>query len=213
MITIKDAELMKPFVVDVFKVTSDKSNQYDLPFYYFGQIVATSFKTKRPETQSILGSKNGYQHLWKEAEAKAGAKSIQFTWLNNKRFYSITSATNANDEILLARLGANDPKFNLRSDPAFIIRKNNTKETIFASIIESHGTYNPVTEKASNAYSVFSAIKVVINTENYTALELVYKSGVNKVLILSNTNASKEAKHILKINDKNYKWSGSYYFK
>jgi len=213
MVTIKDDELSKPYIVDIYKVTSDKTNQYDLPFYYFGQIISTSFKAKRTETQLKLGTKNGYQHLWKEAEGKADAKSIQFTWLDNKRFYSITSATNLNDEILLGRLGASDPKFNLRNDPTFIIRKNNTKETVFASIIESHGTYNPVTEKANNAYSIFSSIKVVANTENYTAIELVYKSGVTKVLVLSNTNASKEAKHTLKINDNNYQWVGAYYFK
>lgn len=213
MVAINDTELSKPFIVDIFKVTSNKANQYDLPFYYFGQIISTSFKTEKPKTQSILGTKNGYQHLWKEAEAKANAESIQFTWLDKKRFYSITSATSAKDEILLARLGANDPEFNLRNDPTFIIRKNNTKKTVFASIIESHGTYNPVTEKASNAYSNFSAIKVIVDSENYTALELTYKSGVKKVLILSNTNALKEAKHQFEINDKNYEWSGSYFFK
>ena len=213
MLLVKDATLDIPYVIDLFKVTSEKPNQYDLPYYYFGQIIATSFKTEAPKSLTPLGTKNGYQHLWKETESKAKADNIQFTWLNNRKFYSITAATSNEDAIILARIGANDPEFNLRRDPSIILRKKNTKATVFASIIESHGDYNPISEKANNAYSSFKSIKVLLDNKKYTALELQLKSGVSKVLILANNNASKEAKHTLKINDKNYEWSGSYYFK
>lgn len=213
MLMIRDSENQKPYIIDVFKVDSDKANKYDLPYYYFGQIVSTSFKTNAQSNLTQLGTKYGYQHLWKESESSVKEESVQFTWLNNKKFYSITSATNGNDKIVLARIGADDPEFNLRRDPALIIRKENTKSTIFASIIESHGDYNPVTEKANNAYSQFQSISVLSNTNDYTAIELKLKSGTTKVFILSNKNASKEAKHTLKINDNNYQWTGAYYFK
>ncbi|MBU2938244.1 heparinase II/III family protein [Lacinutrix sp. C3R15] len=213
MLLVKDAAHDKPFVIDIFKVTAEKANQYDLPYYYFGQIIATSFKTEATKSLTPLGTKNGYQHLWKETESKAKADNIQFTWLNNRKFYSLTSATSNEDAIILARIGANDPEFNLRRDPSIILRKKNTKATVFASIIEPHGNYNPISEKANNAYSSFKSIKVLIDNVKYTALELQLKSGVSKVFILANNNASKEAKHTLKINDKNYEWSGSYYFK
>jgi len=213
MLLIKDAEHKKPYVLDLFKVSSEKENQYDFPYYYFGQIISTSFDYKAEKNLAELSDKNGYQHLWKEAQGKAEADHIQFTWLNNRIFYSITSATSNNDDIILARIGANDPKFNLRRDPAIIISKKNTKSTVFASIIESHGDYDPVAEKANKAYSQFKAIKVVVDNKAYTALELEFKSGVSRVFILSNGNAAKDAKHTLKINGKNYEWSGSYYFK
>jgi len=213
MILVKENELEKPFILDLFSVVSNKENQFDLPYYYFGQVIETSFETKGFKTMSALGSKNGYQHLWKEAQAIANTETIQFTWLNNRRFYSITAATNKKDELILARIGANDPKFNLRNDPALIHRKKNTKESLFASVIESHGTYNPITEKANNAYSLFSGIEVLIHDEKYTAIKLIYKAGHSKIVVVSNNNASKEAKHKLEINDNTYQWTGSYYFK
>jgi len=213
MLMIKEDSLKKPFIVDVFKVTSESENQYDLPFHYLGQIIDTSFETEAPKALNTVGTKNGYQHLWKEAEAKANSESIQLTWLNNKTFYSITSATNADDRVILARLGANDPKFNLRRDPSLIIRKSNVKETVFASVIESHGSYNPVTEKATSAYSEFASVAVLLNSDAYTAIQLEYRSGKTKLLILSNTDASKTGQHSLDLNGSIYQWVGAYYFK
>ena len=43
--------------------------------------------------------------------------------------------------------------------------------------------------------------------------EIKDENGNTKLFITANTDPSKEAKHNLKINDKNYEWSGSYYFK
>ncbi|MFS4484118.1 heparinase II/III family protein [Hyunsoonleella sp. 2307UL5-6] len=213
MVMIKDVEFDKPYVVDVFKITSNRLHQYDLPYYYFGQIISTSFSTEAPQKLSALGTQNGYQHLWKTSESKAELESIQFTWMNNRIFYSITSATNKDDTAILARIGAKDPEFNLRRDPSLILRKNNTKSALFATIIEAHGTYNPVNEKANDAYSKFESIKILQNTDDYTALEFKMKSGITKKLILSNVNASKEAKHKLKLDANTYQWTGAYYFK
>ena len=52
----------------------------------------------------------------------------------------------------LTRLGANDPDFNLRRDPALLLRRR-AENTTFVTAIEPHGTYSPVTESASNARS------------------------------------------------------------
>ncbi|NRR92104.1 alginate lyase family protein [Winogradskyella undariae] len=212
MVMVKDETEAKPYIIDVFKVKSDKENQYDLPYYYFGQIVSTSFKTEAPKSLVPLGAKNGYQHLWKEAENVVESEQIQFTWLNNNLFYSITSATNVKDKAILARSGANDPEFNLRRDPVLILRKENTKSTVFASVIESHGVYNSVVETADNAYSKFNSITVLLDNDNYTVLELKTVLRETKVLILSNLDASKETKHALDVNGKNYQWTGAYYF-
>jgi len=212
-IMIKEAEFTKPFIVDINKVTSNKKNQYDLPFYYFGQIISTSFKYETSKTLSTLGNKNGYQHIWREASGKANQESIQFTWLDNKRFYTITSATTKEDEIILARIGANDPEFNLRKDPSIIIRKKNTQNTVYASVIESHGLYNPVTEKATDAYSNLDSVEVLMDEEKYTAIQINFKNAASKMLILSNIDNSKETKHSVEINNKNYGFSGSYYYK
>ncbi|WP_179352926.1 alginate lyase family protein [Winogradskyella vidalii] len=213
MVMVKGTEFEKPYIIDVFKVNSETENQYDLPYYYFGQIISTSFDYNSEKTLAPLSDKNGYQHLWKEAQGKADASSIQFTWLNEKKFYSLTAATSNEDAIILARIGANDPEFNLRRDPTIILRKNDTKATVFASVIESHGNYDSVAEKANNAYSHFESVKVLLANEAYTAIELKMKTGATKLLILSNNDASKEASHTLDIDDANYQWTGAYYFK
>ncbi|WP_296633675.1 alginate lyase family protein [Polaribacter sp.] len=213
LIMVKDDAIEKPFIVDVFNLQSNKKNQYDLPFHYFGQIIATSFDYTVPKSLSTLGDKFGYNHIWKEGNGTADSESIQFTWLDNRRFYTLTSATDKKDEIILARVGANDPKFNLRKDPSIIIRKNNTQSTTFASVIESHGTYNPVKEVAASAYSNFSKVEVISSDESYTAVKLVFKDGNEKVLILANKDNNKNTEHTYKLENKNVRWTGVYYYK
>lgn len=43
MALINDAHLENPFVLDIMRVTSKSSNQYDLPFYYLGQLCKPIF--------------------------------------------------------------------------------------------------------------------------------------------------------------------------
>ncbi|MFD2917198.1 alginate lyase family protein [Psychroserpens luteus] len=212
MAIIKDKDFEKPYVLDIMKVVSNKDNQYDFPYYFLGQVLSTNFEYKVPETLKALGSKNGYQHLYLEGTAKAKNDNTKFSWLNKGKFYSLTSVTNTNDEILFTRIGANDPEFNLRREAALMLRRKNSKNTLFVSVIEAHGSYSPVSESAVNSNSSIKELKVVLDTEPYTAIQITNVNGNVKLFITANTNASKEAKHKLKINDKNYEWSGSYYF-
>ena len=213
MAIIKGEDFEKPYMLDIMKVTSNKANKYDFPYYFSGQVIQTNFDYTTPKTLATLGDKNGYQHLYVEGTAKTNTKNSKFSWLSNYKFYTLTTVTNTNDELLFTRIGANDPEFNLRRDPALMLRRKNTKNTLFVSIIESHGNYSPVTESAVNSKSSIKELKVLIDTEAYTAIQITNIKGNVKLFITVNTNASKEAKHNLKINDKNYEWSGSYYFK
>ena len=213
MAIIKGEDFEKPYMLDIMKVTSNKANKYDFPYYFSGQVIQTNFDYTTPKTLATLGDKNGYQHLYVEGTAKTNTKNSKFSWLSNYKFYTLTTVTNTNDELLFTRIGANDPEFNLRRDPALMLRRKNTKNTLFVSIIESHGNYSPVTESAVNSKSSIKELKVLIDTEAYTAIQITNIKGNVKLFITANTNASKQAKHNLKINDKNYEWSGSYYFK
>ena len=213
MAIVNDEDFEKPYLLDIMKVTSDKANQFDFPFYYFGQVLQTNFVYNSPELLKPLGNKNGYQHLFIEATAKAKESYSKFSWLNNNKFYTLTTTTNNTDEIFLARIGANDPEFNLRRDPALILRRKNAKNTVFVSLIESHGAYSPVSESAVNSNSSIKELKVLLDTKEYTAIEITTINGKTKLFITANAVALKAAKHTLKINDKNYEWSGSYYFK
>jgi len=212
MAIIKDEDFEKPYMLDIMKVTSATANQYDFPYYYFGQVLQTDFDYKTPELLRPLGNKNGYQHLFLEGTAKANDDSSKFSWFNNNKFYTLTTATSNTDDLLFVRIGANDPKFNLRRDPALVLRRKNTKNTVFVSTIEAHGSYSPVTESAINSNSSIKELKVVLDNEDYTAITITNVKGKTKLFITSNTNASNEATHKLTINNKNYEWSGSYYF-
>ncbi|CAI8407795.1 MAG: Exo-oligoalginate lyase [Polaribacter sejongensis] len=213
MAIIKNEDFEKPYMLDIMKVTSNKANQYDFPYYFLGQVIQTNFEYKTPEVLKPLGSKNGYQHLFVEATVKAKNKNSKFTWMNNRKFYSLSTVTTNKDELLFTRIGANDPEFNLRRDPALLLRRKNTKNTIFVSVIEAHGSYSPVSESAANSKSSIKELKVVYNDETYTAIKITHINGNSKLFITSNTNTSKETPHKLVINSKNYEWSGSYYFK
>lgn len=213
MAILKDEDFEKPYILDIMKISSDKANQYDFPYYFLGQVVQTNFEYQTPKTLHPLGTKNGYQHLFLEGNAKASSENSKLSWLNKGKFYTLTTTTNTNDELLFTRIGANDPEFNLRREAAFMLRRKNAKNTIFVSAIEAHGNYSPVTESAVNSNSNIAAVKVVLDTEAYTAIQITNVKGNTKLFITANTDASKEAKHNVKINDKNYEWSGSYYFK
>lgn len=213
MAIIKDEDFEKPYMLDIMKVTSNKANQYDFPFYFIGQVIQTNFDYKTPKLLSPLGDKNGYQHLFVEGAGKASSENSKLSWLNEGKFYTLTSLTNNNDELLFTRIGANDPEFNLRRDAALMLRRKNTKNTLFVSTIEAHGSYSPVTESAVNSNSSIKELKVVLDTEDYTAIQITNIKGNTKLFITANTDASKVAKHNLKINGKNYEWKGSYYFK
>ncbi len=212
MALITDESLGSPFVVDIFKIRSERENQYDLPYYYLGQLIDINFDYAMSKTLSPLGTANGYQHLWKEGSGKARNGNSKITWLSNQRFYTLTMATSEKDALIFTRIGADDPEFNLRRDPAFMIRKDKQKDVLFVSAIEAHGHYNPVQEIASNAFSNIADIKVVYNDTAYTAVIIEAKNGAAKILILPNTDAAVESTHQLKINDTNYYWTGPYHF-
>lgn len=213
MAVINDDDFEKPYVLDIMDVKSNSFNQYDFPFYYFGQVLSTNFKYKTSEILKPLGTNNGYQHLFIEANANANTGNTKFSWFSNNKFYSLTTITTKKDEVLFARIGANDPEFNLRRDPALLLRRNNSKNTKFVSVIESHGSYSPVTESARNSKSSVKELKLVFNSEDYTAVAITSKKGNTKLFITSNTNTSKEAKHSINIDGKTYSWTGTYYYK
>ena len=94
-----------------------------------------------------------------------------------------------------------------------MLRRKNIKNTIFVSAIEAHGSYSPVSESAVNSKSSIKELKMVLDTADYTAISITTIKGTTKLFITANTNASKEAKHTLKINNKRYTWVGSYDYK
>ncbi|TMM56728.1 alginate lyase family protein [Maribacter algarum] len=210
---IKGYGFEKPFLLDILKVNSDSTNQYDLPFYFMGQVIQTNFEYKTPKELYPLGKKHGYQHLWMEGLGKASEDNSKFSWMNERRFYTLTTITTTADEMRFVRIGANDPEFNLRRDAGLILRRKDTQHTTFVSVLESHGSYSPVSEFAVNSKSNIASVNMVHDGTKYTALAIEDLRGEKHLFILSNKDASNSSKHKLNINGNDYSWSGPYYFK
>lgn len=210
MVVLNLSNFEKPLLIDIFDVKSNEVHQYDLPYYYFGQFLSTNFKYETPKIVEPLGSKNGYQHLWKEGFALVKDKNTKFTWMNNNQFYSLTSLTSSNDQIILARIGANDPEFNLRRDPAFIIRKKDTQNTTFVTALETHGSYDYVSESAKNAYSNIDQLEIVFQDTIYIGIKITDKKGIKTLLLLNTKINDALQKNEINLDNKVYKWTGNY---
>ena len=117
--------------------------------------------------------------------------------MNHGRFYTLTSATHNADELLFTRIGANDPDFNLRRDPGFMIRRRDADNTVFASVIEAHGGYSPVSELAVNSNSSVAALEVIFDDADYTAVSITDVQGDISLFVVAHTDAAASSKHRL----------------
>jgi hypothetical protein len=207
LLQLPDAE--KPLTVDFFRLLSSKQHQYDLPFQYLGTVINTSFKYQAfTNNQTTLGTKSGYQFLWKEASAKASNGLTQFTFLNNKAYYTISSNTDDSTNLYFTRLGANDPNFNLRRNPAYIIRKKGTNQT-FVNVVEIHGKYDTNNEVSISAYPKVEEIKVLCDDADY----LIAQIKINGKLLLvaqANKNTTTSTAHTVKLSGSELHWVGPY---
>jgi len=211
LILLKDENFRNPLLIDVFRVDTEKENQYDLPVWFLGQLLSTNFDLKTElEGLKPLGKKYGYQHIWKESSGNPTNDGAQICWLGNDKFFTSTFATTEGDEVIFARTGANDPSFNLRRDPAFIHRKHNTKSTVFASVIESHGKYNPVSETPLSPFSGIEKVEVIHDSKEYTVVRFSAKAGTVWTVAIANQDASAKAKHKVKIGKEKLKWEGAF---
>ena len=59
----------------------------------------------------------------------------------------------------MCRLGANDPKYNLRPDPSFILRQKNAQNHTFVNVLEPHGSKNYSTEIVTKPYGDVKILK------------------------------------------------------
>ncbi len=205
---IKDAALAHPVVVDLVQAHSQSAHQYDLPFYYNGQLVETSFEILAdPQTRTPLGSDNGYQHLWRVAESDVLRGAAQITWLLDRRFYSVTSSVPESTRVIMAEIGANDPNFNLRREPAFIFRTA-AASVSFASVIEPHGEYNPTVEYTLNSHSDINSVEhFQSGPANYIRIET--RDG-QQIGLGIDTDGEDGSVHTLAVDGETVSWTGAY---
>lgn len=203
---IRDPKLAHPVLIDVFRLVSEKSHQYDYPLHYAGHFLAGSTEYRANTTsRRPLGEKHGYQHLWVEAEADAKGP-LSFTWLNGDRFYTAVSAAAPGVKIFYTRVGANDPKFNLRPETAVIQRVNATNH-VFATVIEPHGRWDATREVTAGGASMFRAAEVLAATADGTVIRLQGADGLDWTLMVSNRDQPK-GPHVVETTAGKFTWDG-----
>ncbi len=207
---IKDQAFENPIIVDLVEAHSETPHQYDLPFHYNGQIIETNFKLAAYKNmRAPLGNKNGYEYLWKVADSKAVDGLSQVTFLLDTRFYTITSSVPQNTDVIFTEVGANDPNFNLRREPAFILRSRKSDGVSYASVFEPHGEYNPTVEFTLESHS---RVKSVKHYENGGDELIVIETKSGEVVALGVSGDADEAKpHSVSANGKDMTWTGPYH--
>ncbi|HAU26058.1 heparinase II/III domain-containing protein [Alteromonas australica] len=212
MAVIKEESFEKAYLLDIMRVTSDSENQYDLPFYYLGQVIDNNFDYQSPTSLHPLGEENGYQHLYVEGKGSAVEGNTKFSWLGAGKYYTLTMLTDAQDDIYLTRIGANDPEFNLRREAGIMLRREKTQDTVFVSVVEPHGSYSPVSESSKNSKSSIAKLELVLNSAKYTGVSIVDVKGKTQLFIIANSDNSDTAEHAVTIDGETYRWTGPYFY-
>jgi len=209
MAMITDAAFPRPIVVDLIEAHSKNTHQYDLPFYYNGQLTETNFDLKAYTTaRKPLGTDNGYQYLWDVGRGKAVDGQSQITWLLDSTFYSVTSSVPQGAEIIFAEIGANDPDFNLRREPAFILRSGNNDGVTFASVIEPHGEYNGTVEYTLNSHSNIKSVRH-FESGSHDYIRIETKDGDVVGLAIAGVPDA-QAVHSMSVDGEELSWTGPY---
>jgi len=206
---IKDTALGKPFLIDIYRVESEEAHQLDLPFQFQTQLLSTSFDYQiYPNGIIPLGTSDGYQHVWKEASGVAKENQIRMGWFSDYKFYELTTATELGDELIFARIGANDPNFNLRRDAFFMLRRKAAKDALFVSVIRPHGGYSPITEASANPSSLDFSIEILENTRSFTLISVSSPATQARLVMISNKSNDPSQQHKIMYEGKEYTWTG-----
>ena len=205
---IRDARLEHPVVVDVFRLNSEQPHRYDYPFYFLGHFMDVNVKlTTHDKERHPLGDADGYQHLWVEAEGQA-AGPVAFTWLSGGLYYTITTAADDSTRVLFTRIGANDPEFNLRNEPAFMLRQD-AKSHVFASAIEPHGRWDGMRESTAGGEPNIRSVRVLAATAEGTVVRITGEKKLEWTLMIANRASAPDTKHTVKAGDETFTWEGN----
>jgi hypothetical protein len=208
MAMIADQKFIRPVVIDIVRMVSSSQHQYDLPLYYLGQFISTNVKyTPRDKERKLLGTLNGYQHLWNEAEGNV-VGSIRFSWLTGNRYYTTIASADTSTRVFFARIGGSDPRFNLRNEPVMIMRQQGYNH-VFASVLEPHGEFDESREYSRNASGIVNSVSVLASTDEGTVVEIMGKNDLKWIFMVSNRPDATNASHTISVFGKTYTWTGN----
>ncbi|MDX8357373.1 heparinase II/III domain-containing protein [Sphingopyxis terrae] len=204
--------LGNPLILDILRGTGGGRHRFDLPLHFSGQIIDSDivFDRKLAE-RPVLGTANGYQHLWVDgvgsAADKAAGKAARLTFMQGNRFYSYHMAPPAGARFILAESGANDPEFNLRRQPVLIQRIDGADSATFVSLLEPHGSYD------ASAETVVGSRARVVGLDHRRLgdadLVVITLAGGRRLAIAVADNVAADALHSVAIDGTAHSWTGA----
>jgi hypothetical protein len=208
LVLLKDSPFQNPIVLDVLRVSTKGTHQYDLPLHFNGHVTNVSHEVEAATTRlEPLGSENGYQHLWKRASTHAAAGDLfQLTFLKGSRFYTHSALATAPMELVFTETGANDPDFNLRREQALVQRVREAGTQVFVSVLEPHGEYSGSREFTTASASSVAGIERV-SRDGRELLRILRRHGAASTVALS-FEGDGAGQQSLALGDEVYEWAG-----
>jgi len=199
----------RSYLVDLFDIQNTKNSRYDLPVYFNGQILETNFDYQRLTQYKILGNDFGYQHLLVDAKATNLPSTARVSWMNGKGFYTLNTLSDANTTFFVTRLGANDPRYNLRNQMGLLFRFANCRSKKLLNVYEMHGNYNPVSEAVLQSQGSIESMNLIEGDKDKVAIELKLKTG-KEIQLLLDLSFANSTNNEIAIHNKSVSWSGNY---
>ena len=206
LVLIEHESLEQPLLVDLFRLSSEESHQYDYALQYQGQIVRTNVELEQHKTLNTMGDDFGYQHLWNVSQGPAQDTTL-VSWLQGESYYTWLSASSSDDTLFCTRTGANDPSFNLRSETSLVLRRE-AKNTLFANIIETHGYFNESVEASLEARGKIQKINIIGFNDEASVIEIIGEELALTVMINNNPSVTQESQTTVEFNNQSYSWQG-----
>lgn len=206
LLLIEHEQLVHPLLIDLFRVTSDQSHQYDYALQYQGQIMYSNVSMQQHTEQKPLGKNYGYQHLWNVAQGPA-QPTTSVTWLHGPSFYTWLSASSTDDTLYYTNTGANDPSFNLRNEPSLVLRRD-AQNSLFASVVETHGYFNEATETCLQAHGKIHTLNVLGFNDDASVIEVLGEDIALTVMVNNSPSVTSSTQTNVSFADKHYSWTG-----
>jgi hypothetical protein len=162
----------RPLLIDLVEIAADAEHRYDHALYFDGQVIVPPTGFAAAEALTPLGTAPGYKHLWRLGFAPFNDGAGGLTWLQGATFRTLTLATSAPAELILTRIGANDPAFNLRAEPGLVFRLK-ARDAWIVNVLESHGYFDEATETSRAPYGQIARVERLASDGVRTVLRLV----------------------------------------
>lgn len=204
---LKTDLLENPLLIDIYRLISEKTHQYDYSHQYKGQVIRTNFDYQTNTELHPLGDDYGYQHLWNLARGEAKDTAL-VSWLQGNSYYSwLGTCAGADSEVIFTQTGANDPQFNLRHETSFMMRTTG-KDMLFASTLETHGYFNEAVEASVDARGKLHNIEVIGHNEIGSVVRITGDNICLTVMVSNQPSVTETTEHQIEINNTTYSWNG-----